>query len=261
MKKIFSFVLLTCVASLSLLAQPKIVAHRGYWKTEGSAQNSLTSLQKANDVGCYGSEFDVWITTDGVPVVFHDAVWEGLKIEDSTYPQLQFRQLGNGEFLPTLQQYLQLGKSLPDTQLILEIKPHSSQERDDKVTETCVKLVKQLGLEAQTEYISFSKRVCQRLHEMVPDAKNAYLTGDLSPKEAKEQLGVNGVDYNQGVFKKHPEWLQEAHDNGMEVNVWTVDGEEALRAHATTKGIDIILISSPRTNRKFWRKSFSANNC
>ena len=53
MKKIFSFVLLTCVASLSLLAQPKIVAHRGYWKTEGSAQNSLTSLQKANDVGCY----------------------------------------------------------------------------------------------------------------------------------------------------------------------------------------------------------------
>ena len=57
MKKIFSFVLLTCVASLPLLAQPKIVAHRGYWKTEGSAQNSLTSLQKANDVGCYGSEF------------------------------------------------------------------------------------------------------------------------------------------------------------------------------------------------------------
>ena len=250
MKKIFSFVLLTCVASLPLLAQPKIVAHRGYWTTEGSAQNSLTSLQKANDVGCYGSEFDVWITTDGVPVVFHDAVWDGLKIEDSTYPQLQFRQLGNGEFLPTLQQYLQLGKSLPDTQLILEIKPHSSQERDDKVTETCVKLVKQLGLEAQTEYISFSKRVCQRLHEMIPDAKNAYLTGDLSPKEAKEQLGVNGVDYNQGVFKKHPEWLQEAHDNGMEVNVWTVDGEEALRAHATTKGIDIITTNEPEVLEK-----------
>ncbi len=250
MKKIFTLMLLACMTSLPLLAQPKIVAHRGYWKIDGSAQNSLTSLQKAKDVGCYGSEFDVWITTDGVPVVFHDAVWDGLKIEDSSYPQLQFRQLGNGEFLPTLQQYLQLGKALPDIQLILEIKPHSNQERDDKVTETCVKLVKQLGLEKQTEYISFSKRVCQRLHELVPEAKNAYLSGDMSPKEAMQKLGVNGVDYNQNVFKKHPEWIQEAQDNGIEVNVWTVDGEAALREHATKKGIDIITTNEPEVLQK-----------
>lgn len=63
--------------SLPLLAQPKIVAHRGFWRTAGSAQNSLTSLQKSAELGLYGSEFDVWITADGVPVVFHDAVWDG----------------------------------------------------------------------------------------------------------------------------------------------------------------------------------------
>lgn len=27
-------------------AQTQVIAHRGFWKTEGSAQNSITGLQK-----------------------------------------------------------------------------------------------------------------------------------------------------------------------------------------------------------------------
>ncbi|MBP3755829.1 MAG: glycerophosphodiester phosphodiesterase [Prevotella sp.] len=250
MKRMWMLALWVGMTALPMLAQPKIVAHRGYWKTEGSAQNSLTSLQKACDVGCYGSEFDVWLTADGVPVVFHDATWDSLRIENATYPQLQFRQLRNGEFLPTLQQYLQRGKALPGIQLILEIKPHSTPERDDRVAEMCVALVRQLGLEAQTEYISFSRRVCRRVHEMAPESKVAYLNGDLSPKEAHEQLGVNGIDYHHGVLKRHPEWIAEAHRLGMEVNVWTVDGEAQLRHHATMEGIDLITTNEPEVLKR-----------
>ena len=40
-------------------AKTGIIAHRGYWKTEGSAQNSIASLTKAQQLGIYGSEFDV----------------------------------------------------------------------------------------------------------------------------------------------------------------------------------------------------------
>ena len=43
-------------------AQTRVIAHRGFWKTQGSAQNSITSLLKADSIGCYGSEFDVWLT-------------------------------------------------------------------------------------------------------------------------------------------------------------------------------------------------------
>ena len=42
-----------------------MIAHRGYWKTEGSAQNSISSLQNTHRIGVYGSEFDVHITRDG----------------------------------------------------------------------------------------------------------------------------------------------------------------------------------------------------
>ena len=230
--------------SLPLLAQPKIVAHRGFWRTAGSAQNSLTSLQKAAELGIYGSEFDVWLTADGVPVVFHDAVWDGLRIEDTNYTDLMSKRLGNGEFLPTLQQYLQLFTKTPYIRLIFEIKTHKSDERNRAVTEMAVKLIRELGLESRTDYIAFSKYVCQVLHEITPKSNIAYLNGDLSPQQIKE-MGISGIDYHKGVFDKHPNWAKQAKALGIEVNVWTVDGDEELTKFANMPGIDLITTNDP----------------
>lgn len=243
MKRIF-ILMAALLVGLTAVAQPKIVAHRGYWRTDGSAQNSITSLQKAAAVGCYGSEFDVWITADGVPVVFHDATIDGIRIEDTTFATLMNHRLQNGEFIPTLQQYLTEGAKIEGCQLILEIKPHRNEVRDKRIADMCVELVRTLGLEKKTEYISFSKVVCQRLHEITPDSKVAYLNGELSPAQIKE-MGLTGIDYNEKVFVKHPEWLQEAKQLGLEVNVWTVDGEENLRHHVNLEGVDLITTNDP----------------
>ena len=243
MKRIF-ILMAALLVGLTAMAQPKIVAHRGYWRTDGSAQNSITSLQKAAAVGCYGSEFDVWITADGVPVVFHDATIDGIRIEDTTFATLMNHRLQNGEFIPTLQQYLTEGSKIEGCQIILEIKPHRNEVRDKRIADMCVELVRTLGLEKKTEYISFSKVVCQRLHEITPDSKVAYLNGELSPAQIKE-MGLTGIDYNEKVFVKHPEWLQEAKQLGVEVNVWTVDGEENLRHHVNLEGVDLITTNDP----------------
>lgn len=243
MKRIF-ILMAALLVGLTAVAQPKIVAHRGYWRTEGSAQNSITSLQKAAAVGCYGSEFDVWLTADGVPVVFHDATIDGIRIEDTTFATLMNHRLQNGEFIPTLQQYLSEGAKIEGCQLILEIKPHRNEVRDKRIADMCVDLVRTLGLEKKTEYISFSKVVCQRLHEITPDSKVAYLNGELAPAQIKE-MGLTGIDYNEKVFVKHPEWLQEAKQLGVEVNVWTVDGEENLRHHVNLEGVDLITTNDP----------------
>lgn len=243
MKRIF-ILMAALLVGLTAVAQPKIVAHRGYWRTDGSAQNSITSLQKAAAVGCYGSEFDVWLTADGVPVVFHDATIDGIRIEDTTFATLMNHRLQNGEFIPTLQQYLTEGAKIEGCQLILEIKPHRNEVRDKRIADMCVELVRTLGLEKKTEYISFSKVVCQRLHEITPDSKVAYLNGELSPAQIKE-MGLTGIDYNEKVFVKHPEWLQEAKQLGVEVNVWTVDGEENLRHHVNLEGVDLITTNDP----------------
>ena len=57
----------------TLFAQVKtqIIAHRGYWNTEGSAENTISSLENAHKAELYGSEFDINMTSDGVLVVCH----------------------------------------------------------------------------------------------------------------------------------------------------------------------------------------------
>lgn len=240
------FLLLLSLVTLAAFAQPHVVAHRGYWKTDGSAQNSIASFQKAAEAGCWGSEFDVWLTADGVPVVFHDATVEGIRIEDTTYATLMNIRLKNGEFIPTLQQYLMETLRWSSCRLIFEIKPHRNAQRDARISEVAVELINMLGLADRTDYISFSKHACKRVHELAPEAKVAYLNGDLSPQQVKE-LGWTGIDYNTKVFDNHPDWAQQAKKLGLEVNVWTVDGEEALTRFANMPGIDIITTNDPET--------------
>ena len=96
---------------------PKIVAHRGYWKTEGYAQNSIRSLVKADSIGVYGSEFDVWITADDKLIVNHDGHIGDLIIENSTAAQITACKLENGENVPTLEQYLDAAKKLKNNEI------------------------------------------------------------------------------------------------------------------------------------------------
>ena len=121
------------------------------------------------------------------------------------------------------------------------------------ISELSVELVNMLGLADRTDYISFSKQACKRIHELAPEAKVAYLNGDLTPKEVKD-LGWTGIDYSIKTFEKHPEWPVEAKKIGLEVNVWTVDGEEELKHYADMKGIDIITTKDPDKLKEIIKK-------
>lgn len=218
----------TCTLfTLAGQAQTQVIAHRGFWKTDASAQNSITALNKAAEADVYGSEFDVQLTADGVVVVNHDDSIDGLIIGETAYDKLKDLELKNGEKLPTLAEYLEAGKKLPDVQLILEIKPHKTKDQEDRIAETTVETVKKYGMEKQVEYISFSMNICEQLVRLTPGSEIAYLKSDIAPKELKEK-GITGIDYYYKVFYKHPEWVKEAHDLGMKVNVWTVNDKKDI---------------------------------
>lgn len=226
-KKLF----ITCVCSLFMLAahaQTQVIAHRGFWKAEGSAQNSITALKKAAEAGVYGSEFDVQLTADGVIVVNHDETIAGLTIGKTPYNKLKDLKLKNGETLPTLADYLKAGKQLPAIRLILEIKPHPTQAQENEIAASAVKMVKEYGMEKQVEYISFSMNICEQIARLAPDAEIAYLEGDVTPQEIKAK-GLTGIDYPYGAFNKHPEWVKEAHELGLKVNAWTVNKESDMQ--------------------------------
>ena len=226
-----------------LSAQTEVIAHRGYWDVEGSAQNSIASLQKAQELKIYGSEFDVHMTSDGVLVVNHDATVEGMKIEETPYAQLKDARLKNGEPLPTLAAYLQQGKKDKKTKLIMEIKSHSTKEKEDRAVAAIVKMVKEAGMRKQTEYISFSLNICKELVRLDPKAEVAYLNGDLTPQELKT-LKIPGIDYHIDVMKNNKNWIDDARKLKMKVNVWTVNKEDDIQ-EMIAAGVDYITTDKP----------------
>ncbi len=232
---------LTCAARKGRAQQ--VIAHRGYWKTEGSAQNSLSSLRNTYRIGVYGSEFDVHITRDGEVVVFHDDDIDGLRLEDATLAQLREKRLANGELIPTLQEYLQAAKSLGTMKLILEVKEHTKKTDEDRCVDAVLRLVSEAGLEGRTEYISFSKHACDYLVNKDAKLKVLYLNGDLSPEEAKA-AGYAGIDYEDAVFDAHSEWINQAHKLGLITNVWTVDDLDAVQRFFNA-GIDFVTTNEP----------------
>lgn len=242
MKRILisAIALLACIVGMQ--AQTQVIAHRGFWKTEGSAQNSIAALEKAAEEKLYGSEFDVQVTMDGKLIVNHDAKFQGFIIAETPYKQLKKIRLQNGEKLPNLKKYLKKGKKL-DIQLILEIKSHKSKEVEDKMAADIVKMVKKMELEKQVEYIAFSLNVCEQLAKLTPESEIAYLNGDIAPAELKKK-GINGIDYHYNVIEKHPEWVKEAHDLGMKVNVWTVNKEDMMKKLIDRK-VDYITTDQP----------------
>lgn len=242
---ISAIALLACIVGMQ--AQTQVIAHRGFWKTEGSAQNSITALEKAAEEKLYGSEFDVQVTLDGKLIVNHDAKFQGFVIAETPYKQLKKIRLQNGEKLPNLKKYLKKGKKL-DIQLILEIKSHKSKEVEDKMAADIVKMVKKMGLEKQVEYIAFSLNVCEQLAKLTPESEIAYLNGDIAPAELKKK-GINGIDYHYNVIEKHPEWIKEAHDLGMKVNVWTVNKEDMMKKLIDRK-VDYITTDQPLETKK-----------
>jgi len=221
----------------------KIIAHRGYFNTPGSAENSLTSLIKASKIGVFGSECDVYITLDGIPVVHHDGFIKEFGIQNTNYNVIQNIKLANGEILPTLSQYLKTLKALDDIILFLEIKPHNSNERNMRAANIVSTMVKEEELENRVVYISFSLDICKELIRISPKTPVGYLNGDLKPLELKN-LGFSGLCYYYPVIINNLNWICEAKEIGLSVSVWTINSQEQME-YFIKQGVDFVITDEP----------------
>ena len=116
-----------------MLQLPKLIGHRG--AAAYAPENTLASFKKARELGCRFIEFDVMLSADGVPFIFHD---ETLKRTTktkgnfglATAESLQSLDAGRwfskhylGEKIPTLTDTLTWLVDA-DMQANLEIKPY-----------------------------------------------------------------------------------------------------------------------------------------
>ncbi|MEJ1239735.1 glycerophosphodiester phosphodiesterase family protein [Chryseolinea sp. T2] len=207
----------------------RVVAHRGAWKNTGAPENSIASLKHAIKLGCEGSEFDVHMSSDSVPLVNHDNSIQGVSIAKSTASELLKISLPNGEPMPTLEGYLKTGMEQLKTKLILEIKSSEmGKESSIALTRKIVAMVESLHAQAWVDYIAFDFDVCREVLRLAPYAKVAYLNGDKSPEELVADHFF-GLDYHFKIIQKNPDWIRDAHERKLTVNVWTVNDADLMK--------------------------------
>ncbi|KIC64792.1 glycerophosphodiester phosphodiesterase family protein [Chryseobacterium taiwanense] len=235
---------LAVLSTVIMKAQTQIIAHRGYFQSEpATTENSLKSLENAQKLKIYGSEFDVRMTKDGVLVINHDEHHGKMEISETDFKELEKLKLSNGEDFPTLKDYLKQGKKDKSLKLIVEIKPDKTKEKEDELTAKTIKMIKDMKLESQSEFISFSLNICKEIKRLEPTFKVQYLRGELSPEQIKNE-GLDGLDYHYSIFQKNPTWIAEAKALGLITNSWTVN-DVAVYDELKKQGIGFITTNIP----------------
>lgn len=237
-----------CSARLKFEKNP-VIAHRGAWLNTGLPQNSLASFRAAADMGCHGSECDVWFTKDDSLVIFHDAKRNGKFIEEWTFDELRRTPLENGEPIPTLLEYITEAKKQKGTKLIIDVKSlRVNPERTTELFRSVHDLVREMKAERWVEYLAgdlgaiIAMQKVTRLHIAYLGAWNKDLP-ECSPENVKA-LRLRCIDYQDQQYRKHPEWLPVFRKSGLHLNVWTVDKEEDMR-YFLNEGFDYITTNEP----------------
>lgn len=233
------------------LTQSKVVAHRGFWRHEGSAQNSIASMRFAAETTPYGMETDVQLTADSFVVVNHDADINGLPIATTQLAELKAQTLANGEHPSTLDEYLEELRQHPSMRLLVELKGQKQPGFQDELARRVVGLVNARGLRHQVVVISDSLNACRAAKAADPRMSVFYDHGDLTPQQIKD-LGFQGFDYSHKVLAKHPEWVEEAHRLGLVVGGWTANTPETILP-LVDMGVDLITTNEPLLTKQLCR--------
>jgi glycerophosphoryl diester phosphodiesterase len=221
------------------LQPPNIIGHRG---AAGHApENTLSSVQKAFDLGVTWVEADVKLSRDGIPVLFHDDRLDRTTDGNGTVAQKTLDELKRldagrwfdpaftGESIPTLEELvarlteLQMG-------LILELKPSRGQEAE--TGRIVAEMFQDLWLaELPAPVISsFKPAALAAFAEVAPDMARALLVHKLPPdwRRRAEELGAVAIHCDVNDIKRHE--VAAILEAGFTVRCYTVnENDEAAR--------------------------------
>lgn len=236
-----------------------VVAHRGGAGVR--PENTLAAFDHAVGLGCSFLELDVRATSDGVPVVIHDAEVgrvsdghgpvSGYSAEALTELDAGYNWSENGRSFPFRGQ----GIRIPTLREVFDRHPRAwisvdIKAADPRLTSEVAELISFFERADRTVVGSFSCRTARRFRRLEPRAHASACPMEVRRAVAAAVSGLKPLVPRRPDFLMVPEYWGRTHvvtpkllavaaRRGMQVFVWTVnDAETALRlAGAGVHGI------------------------
>ncbi len=246
--------------------KPLIIAHRG--ASALAPENTLAAFQRAIDDGADGIEFDVRLTKDGVPVVFHDSTLNRLsqiegRVSNFTAEELQNLDVGSwfneknpnifnakfaAEIVPTL---TQLFDFLHGYQGLIYLELKGKDEDMPKLAEIVCRLIRHTNLLPNIIIKSFNLEGIAAAKQILPEVRTAAL---FAPKiltflRKKKWLLKMAQNYQADEISIHysmaaEKFVRRAANKDFSVVIWTTDNPAWVR-RAFDSGISAIITNNP----------------
>lgn len=205
--------------------RPLLLGHRGARAVRSIPENTFASFDRALTDGCDGFEFDVRLTSDGVPVVCHDPGFKNIEIARATAQQCS-------EF-PRLEEVLAQYASRAFLDIELKV------EGAEKIL---TKLLKKFPPQ-RAVVSSFLPSALHTFHRQAAGIPLGLICEKKQELLRCRQLPIEYVIpqrklVNRGLIR---EWKSA----GKKILVWTVNDSEEMR-HFRDWGVDGIISDSPK---------------
>ncbi len=228
----------------AMATRPLVLAHRGACRR--APENTLEAFRVARELGADGVELDVRRTRDGVLVVSHDPVVEGIGLLVE-HPFADLRAAVPG--VATLEEALD---ELAGLLVNVEIKCFPTEPDADPgraVTRAVVELLGVRALHHEVIVSSFELEVVDLVRALDSRVVTAWLTMGLAPATALP------IAADRGHAWLHPDRasmdgaaaddaVRDAERLGVRLDVWAVDDPDEI-ARLSTAGVDAIITNLP----------------
>ncbi|MBI4976054.1 MAG: hypothetical protein HZC28_01150 [Spirochaetes bacterium] len=237
-----------------------VMGHRG-WPVK-YPENTLPSFKAAFDIGIDILEFDVMLSSDGVPVIMHDHTLDRTTtgtgpVSSRTFAELRTVDAGikkNPSFagirIPSLDETLDLAMNYPDVILNIEIKDDSFD-----TAQIIMNALAQRHMEPRAVFTCFDAGILHLIKKTWPSAKvqgfpakslRNFIEGGNGTYAVMDYVGIYIKDANAALVTS----FREKH---IIPGVWCVD-DAVTAAAAIELDIDIITSNDPDFLLRFLRE-------
>ncbi|WP_426367375.1 glycerophosphodiester phosphodiesterase [Streptomyces sp. E-08] len=239
-------------ARLRAAGAPMIVfAHRG--ASSAAPENTLVSDEVARRGGAKWIENDVQPSKDGVPYILHDATVDRTTdgtgtLRSLTSAQVDALDAGSwfapvfaGTRIPTLAAQLADLRTRGGN-LLLEIKGRQTEAEVARI----VRDVRDQDMTGRVFVQSFDVVSLQRMYQLAPELPLGLLRDNLDPDPVAiaRDLHLSAYNVADKGLSVRPAAVDELHEAGVAVNVWTVDSAARWKA-LDELGVDGVITNRP----------------